>query len=778
MRPRSALACALLGIACSDASTRASSSVGSGVATLDGGSDHGSSGDAQGGSESSAASSDDDDDDASDCADACAPAVCIAGSCCDAESACGEICCSDGEVCSFATCVVPGTTCVDASECGTNEYCEYALGEPGEVGGNPMCQGGAALATGRCLPRPPECAPGVEPDLDALDCLPQCEIVPVPSFAPELKFAWDVDNVMMTPIVIQLDDDDCSGHVDERDIPEIVFASFPANAYGTDGTLRALSVQDGALVEKWSVPPGADPLAPGHAMAGGDIDGVPGNEIVTCTFAHRVRAYRADGTQLWQSAVLPDCDQPSIADLDQDGVPEIIVERSVLDGATGALEFSIAGGGMLWWTDKAIAADITGDGRLDVVKPSRAWDSAGQPLVTGAPAGTFPAVADFDLDGAPEVVSIHNTSVAGTHHLRMWRYDANATGGFATIRSGIDINAGLSPTHCPEGLYGRTTGGGPPTIADFDGDGTPDVGVAGGIGYAVFDGDALLDANVANADTVMWARESQDCSSAFTGSSVFDFDGDGSAEVVYADEEMLRIYRGSDGEVLFETCNTSGTLHEYPVIADVDNDGHADIVVVSNNYSYLECPVDQSKQRGLRIFGDTQGRWVRTRRVWNQHAYHVTNVEEDGTIPTVETASWTVDGLNDFRKNVQPEGERSAADLVAKIVIDCAPETWSVVARVRNIGRAAVPAGVAVGFYAGDPSQGGSKLGSGITTKVLYPAEAEDVRLELDAPPPQIQSGELDVFVVVDDGMPDHPWHECRVDNNTTSASGECQVAG
>ncbi len=94
--------------------------------------------------------------------------------------------------------------------------------------------------------------------------------------------------------------------------------------------------------------------------------------------------------------------------------------------------------------------------------------------------------------------------------------------------------------------------------------------------------------------------------------------------MLYGDEQQLRIYRGTDGEVLWQTCNTSGTLRELPLVADVDNDGHADIVAISNSYSGINC--NATKQRGIRVFGDSKGQWVRTRRVWNQHAYHVTNV--------------------------------------------------------------------------------------------------------------------------------------------------------
>jgi hypothetical protein len=51
---------------------------------------------------------------------------------------------------------------------------------------------------------------------------------------------------MMPPIVVQLDDDNCDTLIDERDIPEIVFNSFEGGDYNKNGTLRAVSVVDGA----------------------------------------------------------------------------------------------------------------------------------------------------------------------------------------------------------------------------------------------------------------------------------------------------------------------------------------------------------------------------------------------------------------------------------------------------------------------------------------------------------------------------------------------------
>ncbi|MCY0986383.1 FG-GAP-like repeat-containing protein [Nannocystis sp. ILAH1] len=699
--------------------------------------------------------------------------VCIGEECCpDEDHACGDVCCPQGDICSFNTCVTPGDACIDASECGDDEYCEYSLGEPAMMGGDEMCMGGIVPATGKCLPSPPKCMEGEDPG-DPPTCLATCQYIPgAGQFTPSVKYHWDAGTVMMTPIVVQLDDDNCDAIVDERDIPEIAFTTFVGGVYQENGTIRVISIVGGEIVEKWTYNAGmVDPIAPGRELAGGDIDGLPGNELVACSTTGKTRAFTGDGQPLWTSTYSGACHFVSIADLDQDGKPEVIVPGAVLDGATGATELMLGVGG------HNMAADLDSDGQLDIVYSRGAFNAAGGVLATTGLEGTYPAIADLDLDGKPEVAVISNAnSMTVPHHLLLWRHDPQAMGGAQILRAGIDINGALSPDLCPEGSAGNLRGGGPPTIADFNGDGTPDVAVAGGVGYAVFDGKKLMDPNVADEDTFMWIKQTRDCSSASTGSSVFDFDGDGSAEVVYSDEIRLRVYRGSDGEELWSTCNTTGTLQEYPVIADVDSDGHADIVAVSNNYSGITC--DGTKQTGVRIFGDSEGQWVRTRRVWNQHAYHVTNTEEGGKIPAIEPTNWLTPGLNNYRQNVQPEGEFAAPDLIVDLRLSCEPDPYGLVGRVRNIGEASVPAGVPVHFFEGDPMNGGTLLGSGVTTKVLYPAEAEDVTLLLPNAPPGVLDGSSVVWVVVDDAMPMHAWHECRVDNNSASGTGQCPLPG
>ena len=194
-----------------------------------------------------------------------------------------------------------------------------------------------------------------------------------------------------------------------------------------------------------------------------------------------------------------------------------------------------------------------------------------------------------------------------------------------------------------------------------------------------------------------------------------------------------------------------------PLVADVDSDGHADIVVASNRYSSLSC--GGTKTTGVRIFGDTSGKWVRTRRIWNQHAYHVTNVDESGRIPTIELSNHLQPGLNNFRQNVQPLGEFSAPDLVVDVFPLCVGD-YGIVARVRNVGSASVPPGVVVGFYLGEPGNGGVKIGEKVTTQTLYSLGSEEVVLVTGSTPAGL------LYAVVDDGMPLHAWHECRADNN------------
>jgi hypothetical protein len=178
-------------------------------------------------------------------------------------------------------------------------------------------------------------------------------------------------------------------------------------------------------------------------------------------------------------------------------------------------------------------------------------------------------------------------------------------------------------------------GNGPPVVADIDGDGQLEIGVGGYDYYVAFETDG----------SIKWMADIRDYSSRAAGSTAFDFDGDGSAEIVYSDERYHRIFRGSNGAVLFEAPGRSGTLMEQPIIADVDNDGRVEIVFAVNNYT------SPTSNTGIEVYGNDQC-WPTARKIWNQHTYHITNINDDATVPLFEANNWEI--LNNYRVQSAP----------------------------------------------------------------------------------------------------------------------------
>ena len=83
--------------------------------------------------------------------------------------------------------------------------------------------------------------------------------------------------------------------------------------------------------------------------------------------------------------------------------------------------------------------------------------------------------------------------------------------------------------------------------------------------------------------------------------------------------------------------HTSGTVNEYPVVADVDNDGNTEIIFGNNGTS-----------TGVVVLGDVNDAWVSARTVWNQHAYSIVNINDDLSIPSTPDPNWP--DYNSFRQ--------------------------------------------------------------------------------------------------------------------------------
>jgi hypothetical protein len=212
---------------------------------------------------------------------------------------------------------------------------------------------------------------------------------------------------------------------------------------------------------------------------------------------------------------------------------------------------------------------------------------------------------------------------------------------------------------------------------------------------------------------------------------------------------------------------------------DVDNDDSAEIIVMENNYAF-QCLDGTPSTTGLHVFGHPRGEWVRTRRIWNQHTYHVTNIDEDGRVPLQETPNWVTPRLNNFRQNVQPEGLFNAPDLVLEdlgVSLTTCPRALTPSVRVQNRGSAGVPAGIPVAFYRVDSDGARELAGIAHTTAALLPGESELVALDSVPVDANAPSAAVAFEAVVNDPSrgPVATLHECRADNNGSGrAEGRC----
>ena len=687
--------------------------------------------------------------------------TCIASGCCVTAQACGAICCDAGMACSVGRCFVPDRACAGPLDCAFDEFCDLSSGTYDST--PDACPGAAPWPVGACVPRPPLCVDDQAPDPSV--CVEACAAAPVVTTGPvgELP-AWTGGSVAMAPIVLQLDDDNCDGVVDGGDRPEVVFVTQDSPSVSEAGTMVAVSLVDGAWVTRWAATLTAPGLDPGRELAGGNIDGLPGSEIVACADDGRVMAISAAGQRLWISDSAGACLQPALADLEGDGRVEILVPGAVLDGKTGAQVVALPDA-----KTSLIAADLDGDGALEIVGPHAVWAADGTVRAeTGLPA-TFAGVADLDGDGVPEVVAVANGIDDAPHHLRVWRLDPTAPTGVTIVRAAIDLHGAVSPSGCPLDSLGRTRGGGSPAVADVDGDGRPDVIAATGVALSVFSGAALMNPAIGDALTALWSQPITQCRFASTAATAFDLDGDGDAEVVHADEQALTIYDGAAGQPLFSTCNPAIALRESPLVVDLDGDGFADILAVASAQTGTGC--GGLAVAGLRGF--TAAGWTRTRALWNQYAYTVGAIADDGTIIASPRPSWSP-AIGGFRRNLQGQGETIAPDLIVTEVTPRCVQTYALRARIVNVGQATATAGVPVHFHAGDPAEGGALLGTLEIPTPLLPGAATELLLELPDAPPTLPSGEIEAHVRVDDPQPTHALLECRADNNMYNGSGRC----
>lgn len=790
-----------------------------------------------------------------DSVDRCFEGFCVAR-CEDPAKLCGdddEFCCASGEACIGRRCVPLRDECTSTEDCELDELCEQRLGV--------------------CIPRDAVDLCEFRPPVGQLAPIIGCRWTPpepaIGASTEEIEIAG-MGEVVMTPSVANLTDDNGDGITDVLDTPDVVFVSFDYGVDGcctrrgvvrvvsggcnSDGTMTTLATLKGLAADDWignSTGVALANLHPDEML----YERAP--EIVATFKNGGTIAWRRltdDGSAwevLWQNDGLPTNQhtrggaQPSIADLNADGRPEVIIGNVVLDGLTGKGpgDFDLPAGALAWdgrdlelMTPGAnfgignnaflgpisTVADLDRDGLQEVIAGNTVYNFDGSErwtyeyTTTNSSCGGsldcdgYNAVGNFDGDDDAEVVIIR------LGELFILNHDGSAVAGIPVpIRiPGADEYV-AEPTYSPAAyipsapLYDEdgdllpperilcggalellaydfegspimsdgaqvvvhTAGAnesGPPTVADFDGDGFAEIGTASSTAYVVFDfqcaGNPLPEG--CKQQWVRWMVENDDCSSRVTGSSVFDFEGDGSAEVVYADETRFRIFKGSDGAVLYEdSSHSSNTRLEMPIVVDVDNDGKSEIVVPEPNRD--------PNQGGIEIWEDADNNWVRTRRIWNQHAYSVTNVSEDGQIPRVPATNWTHSWLNNFRQNVQPGGLFDAPDFVVREIsrLDCDEREYTLAVVVGNDGSLSVPPGILTHLRISAADGRVFDLGALPTTGWLLAGQSEQLEVVFTISDGPGVVGFVVSATVDDDGMGGHKYNECDEANNAAASN-------
>ncbi|MEM6347173.1 MAG: FG-GAP-like repeat-containing protein [Bacteroidota bacterium] len=308
--------------------------------------------------------------------------------------------------------------------------------------------------------------------------------------------------------------------------------------------------------------------------------------------------------------------------------------------------------------------------------------------------------------------------------------------------------------------------------------------------------------NLNNPNNSIWNQPVVDPSGS-TGITSFDFNGDGVDEITYRDEDNLRIMYGGPLAYAPTGANlttrdygspipcTSNTSNEYPVIADVDHDGEAEMVIT--------CGTD------VVVYESGCTPWLSARTIWNQFYYFGVNINDDGTVPQQQQSTLTelfpgtgyfplnrtnfqisdyqfsnLIGVGPGGTNLVPAPDLSGAINAISNTTNCGTLGNQLVIdyEVSNFGDLNLPAGVHVAFYNGDPATGAATF---IDDDILTQAIPQDSTYNFTAILPD-QGGTFDLYMVINDdgsqGVPiTQPFAsqaECDYSNNYLQISDFC----
>ncbi len=515
-------------------------------------------------------------------------------------------------------------------------------------------------------------------------------------------------NSYAQPVIGNLDDDNGDGRIDEEDSPEVV-----VNVFGGDGYIVALDGATGA--EKWVYR--GSLMTAGVLIADVDADGAP--DVVGYDRSARPIALDGGGRLKWTASATPTSTSyplVTVADLEGDGIPEVIADDLVVDGASGRTRFSLGASASNPYRIAAVA-DVDLDGDQEIFIGGTAYDSDGAVLWSTREVGSYgfwPIIINADADPEAEI------GFVGANWT-LWDHDG---------------------TRLYSVAYG-TPQPGPPCAGDFDGDGEAEVAWGAYQNFVAYELDG----------TEMWSVPMDD-TSGLAGCSAWDVDGNGALEVLFADQTTFKIFDGTTGRTNWADANhRSGTVFEYPTVADADHDGHAEIFLASNG---------GAPWGAISAWEHDGAGWPAAGSTWAIHDFAITNVLPDGSVPAEPEPWWN--RYNVYRARVAAD-DPSRPDLVAAItdvcVADCDYGPVAVAVSVANQGGADVEAGATLALYAKDAPP---RLVATVTLPAI-PAGTRLDGLQIDLDVADIGASGF-LAVVDDDGAGVGLVAECSEDNN------------
>lgn len=644
-----------------------------------------------------------------DCAGACVDPMADPNHC----GGCDNLC-DPAELCQQGACVSacdPGLTACRGA-------CVDTTLDPEHCGGCDMvCAVGLSCLESECVEL--ETCDGVEVAPKAVEVDPACLSPDVVVADPwkaviEWQYKDGSSGSWSAPVVGQLTDDNGDGTIDAHDIPDVALTTAA-------GVAVALEPATGKV--HWTAPN----VYAAAATLIGDLDADGKNEVVTSTPGARPSALDGEtGAHKW-TALAPAADAyrvPVVADIDADGMPELLWDRFVVNGEDGSVAHAFpAPGDSYYWG--STMADLDLDGDQEILLSNKVYALGNNtPLWTALNLAAWPLVINGDDDPEAEVVMVARTRFS------VWNHDGSQIA-VATIPSGHP---------------------GPSVAADFDGDGAVEVAWSISTNLVqVYELDG----------TKLWSAVITE-SSGMAGCSAYDFDGDGAYELLLADEADLRIFDGATGTVRFtEPGHKSNTLFEYPTVADVDKDGSAEILFVSNNVQQYGT---------LTVLGHPDKAWLASGQSWGVHDFAVTNILPSGKIPTKPALSWQT--YNVFR--ARPSIDDAAVDLSVQIIDACVPgcadgSIAALAVQVFNTGAVDVGAGVPVTLYRKDGDL--LEVLETITLADPIPGGTGTAGILFEVPVPSIGADGL-VVRVDDDGLGGAVQIECAESNNEAAWNG------